>query len=229
MTLLATFFDQLQEFVVKFFDTSDFPARWHCGRWSDLHGWLYIAGDVLVWGAYFTIPLIIVRFATKRRGGAAFQKGYFLFAAFILACGATHLLDAAMFWSPMYRVGAVARLITAAVSWGTILYLRHILPTAFALRSPQELEGEIELRKGMEDQLRKRNRRLEQIARIQSHDVRGPVATILGLSQLLEILDADDPEREKVIAGISECARDLDTVIRRTVKEAEAADAPVAS
>jgi hypothetical protein len=30
------------DFLSKLFDTSDFPARWHCGHWTVGHGWLHI-------------------------------------------------------------------------------------------------------------------------------------------------------------------------------------------
>ena len=29
-------------------DTTGFPARWHCGRWSSELGWLHIVSDALI-------------------------------------------------------------------------------------------------------------------------------------------------------------------------------------
>jgi len=31
-----------KDFFTNIFDASDWPARWHCGNWSDFHGWLHI-------------------------------------------------------------------------------------------------------------------------------------------------------------------------------------------
>src|SRR5437870_4409543 len=95
-------------FFANLFDTADWPPRWHCGKWSSFHGWLYIISDLLIWAAYFAIPIIIIRFITYKKH-QRFIKLYFLFAAFILACGATHFLDAVSFWVPVYRLSALTR------------------------------------------------------------------------------------------------------------------------
>ncbi|MBO9567011.1 MAG: PAS domain S-box protein [Niastella sp.] len=145
--------NQVVDFFVRLFDTSDWPPRWHCGKWTEFHGWLYIISDLLVWSAYFAIPFIIIRFITKKHD-ARFIRLYFLFAAFILACGATHFFDAVTFWFPAYRVNALIRAITGVLSWITVFYLIKVLPVAFSLRSSHELEEEVEQRKKAEHKFR---------------------------------------------------------------------------
>lgn len=144
---------QVAEFFRKLLDTSDWPPRWHCGKWTEFHGWLYIISDILVWSAYFAIPLIIIRYISKKHD-ARFIRLYFLFAGFILACGATHFFDAITFWWPLYRVNALVRAITGIISWITVFYLIRLLPVAFTLRSSAELEAEVEQRKKAEDKFR---------------------------------------------------------------------------
>jgi len=153
--------NQLVEFFTKLFDSSDWPPRWHCGRWTEFHGWLYIISDLLVWSAYFTIPIVIIRYISKKQG-IQFIRLYFLFAAFILACGATHFFDAVAFWIPLYRVNALVRLITGALSWTTVFYLVKFLPVLFSLKSQKELEFEIDQRKKAENETRQLNETLEQ-------------------------------------------------------------------
>ncbi|MDR3681737.1 MAG: ATP-binding protein [Flavipsychrobacter sp.] len=148
--------EQVWEFFQNLFNTSGFPPRWHCGKWSDFHGWLYIISDLLIWSAYFAMPIIIVRYISKKQG-LRFERIYFLFAAFILACGATHLLDAIIFWYPFYRVSALVRFATGIISWTTVYYLVKIMPTAFSLKSAEQLEEEVERRKKVEEQLRINN------------------------------------------------------------------------
>lgn len=147
------------DFFRKLFDTADWPPRWHCGNWTDFHGWLYIISDLLIWSAYFAIPITILRFISRRHD-AKFVRAYFLFAAFILACGSTHLLDAVTFWFPAYRLNALVRFITGVVSWATVLYLIKILPVANSLRSHTELEKEITERKKVEGELLVANEQL---------------------------------------------------------------------
>lgn len=144
---------QVIEFFEKLLDTSDWPPRWQCGKWSDFHGWLFIISDLLVWSAYFAIPLIIIRYISRRQD-ARFFRLYFFFAGFILACGATHLIDAVTFWYPAYRLNALFRFSTGVLSWITVIYLIRLLPVAFSLRSSSQLEAEVEQRKRAEEKFR---------------------------------------------------------------------------
>ena len=84
----------------------------------------------MIWSAYFAIPIVILRFISKR-GEIRFIKLYFLFAAFILTCGITHLLDAVSFWIPLYRLNALTRFVTGILSWTTVYYIVKNLPVAF--------------------------------------------------------------------------------------------------
>ena len=67
-------------------------------------------------------------------------------------------------------------------------------------------------------QLKAQNEQLQQIAWVQSHKVRGPLATILGLAQLFNSKDGDI-ETEEIIHGILTSAEKLDAVIREIVSK----------
>jgi two-component sensor histidine kinase len=116
------------------FDTTGFPARWYCGRWSEMHGWLHISADLAVFGAYAAIPVALVYFVRKRRD-VPFLPIFWLFAAFILACGFGHLVDATVFWQPRYRLLTMVKLFTGVISWLTVLALVRVLPKALALHA----------------------------------------------------------------------------------------------
>jgi len=145
--------NQLLEFFSQLTDTSDWPPRWHCGRWSQFHGWLYIISDLMIWAAYFAIPLIIIRYITKRTS-QHFKRLYVLFAAFILACGATHFLDALMFWVPAYRLSALVKFATGIISWVTVFSLIRILPQAVKTKTSKDLEEELRLKREEEQEAR---------------------------------------------------------------------------
>lgn len=70
-----------------------------------------------------------------------------------------------------------------------------------------------------------KNETLKQIAWMQSHEVRGPLATLLGLTELIEISDDINAEDTKVIlGGIKDASASLDDIVRRIVKKADAAN-----
>jgi len=137
------------DFFWKLFDTSDFPARWHCGHWTAGHGYLHIISDLGVWSAYLAIPCVLGYFALQRKD-VPFRTLFWLFGAFILACGTTHLMEAVLFWWPAYRLAGLIKLFTAVVSWGTVVALVPFVPRALAMRSPDDLEREIAERKRAE-------------------------------------------------------------------------------
>jgi hypothetical protein len=142
----------LPVFLIILFDTSDWPARWHCGSWTDFHGWLYILSDLCIWAAYFAIPFLLIELIVKRKN-LPFHKIFALFVTFILLCGLTHFIDAVIFWWPAYRLSALLRFATAVISIFTVFALKKIIPMILSLRSVTELETEIVKRKAVEEKL----------------------------------------------------------------------------
>lgn len=61
---------------------------------------------------------------------------------------------------------------------------------------------------------------ISEIKQVQAHEIRGPIATILGLSNLLKQKNRDKGiSDEEIIEGIDEVAKKLDKIIVRIVKE----------
>jgi chemotaxis family two-component system sensor kinase Cph1 len=180
------------DFFKGIFETRLWPARWHCGYWSDFHGWLYIISDLLIWLAYFMMPVIIFSYVSKRKHVIKYPGIYLLFAAFILLCGTTHFLDAAMFWIPMYRLNTVVRVFTAVVSLLTVYYLFRIIPEAFTQKTSIELEREISRREVAELKLAEANKNLEAFASIASHDLQEPLRKIKTFSTMLYDANANN-------------------------------------
>lgn len=131
--------EEIQEFITKLFQADDWPPRWVCGEWTSFHGWLYITSDITIWLAYFIIPAIIIFFIQKRQN-IAFLPVFWLFGAFIILCGSTHLVDALIFWWPGYRLSALLRLLTALVSMATAFALIRELPKLIEMKPENELK-----------------------------------------------------------------------------------------
>jgi len=60
---------------------------------------------------------------------------------------------------------------------------------------------------------------LREISHMQAHDVRGPVASILGLVELFNYNDPSDPTNKVVIEGITSVTKDLDEAVKEVIKK----------
>ena len=144
------------ELAFSLFDTSGFPARWNCGdAWAteEWLGWTHIVADSLTFAAYYAVPFVVACFVIRKpevRFTAAFWT---FFALIFLSCGTGHLIEAIMFWFPIYRLSAVTKLLTAGVSTVGVFVLAKSLPRALDLKTPEQLEREIIERQQAESQL----------------------------------------------------------------------------
>ena len=146
-------------------NTAGFPPRWECGTWSARLGWLHIGSDLAIWLAYLAIPCVLAYFILKRKD-MPFPRLIWLFVAFIVACGTTHLIEAMIFWWPAYRLAGVVKFVTAVVSVATVLVMIPLVPQVLALQSPKALEIEVAQRTEevhrTQEALRQTNEALEQ-------------------------------------------------------------------
>ena len=146
--------------VESLFDSSGFPRRWPQGTWAPVHGWLHTLSDLGVGSAYMTIAAVLGFFVLRRKN-VPFRRTFLLFTTFLFACGATHLTEAVMFWWPAYRMATAVNLVTTVVSWVTVVALVGVVPRMLALRTPEELQREIEARRAAETELVAANTALE--------------------------------------------------------------------
>ena len=69
-------------------------------------------------------------------------------------------------------------------------------------------------KEAMANDLVKRNNELEQFTYIVSHNLRSPVASLIGLTEVLAEFELSDDEKKDIVSGISQSAMRLDEVIR---------------
>ncbi len=208
---------EVADFFSGIFDTHLWPPRWQCGTWSDFQGWLYISSDVAIWGAYFAIPLLVVNIVSRKK--VPFLPVFWLAAGFILFCGFTHLIDAIIFYFPIYRFAAFLRALTAIISWATVYVLYKNLGRVFSLKTPEELQIEVENRRKAEQDLAIRNAELEQsnaeldkLVNSASHDIRAPLTSISGALQVV-MEQNTDPKQQEMFRLMENNLRNLDNII----------------
>jgi hypothetical protein len=89
-----------------------------CLSWAPGLMSLHAGSDVVIGLSYFSIPLAIAAFV-RRRPDLEYGWVAYLFVAFILACGTTHLLAILTLWVPAYGVEGLIKLATAVLSVAT--------------------------------------------------------------------------------------------------------------
>jgi len=206
--------NEIIDFFSRLGDSSDWPPRWVCGTWSDFHGWLYIVSDLMIWVAYMCIPLILLRFIFVKKG-VPLQSVFWLFGAFILLCGLTHLIDVMMFWIPVYRISALVRFMTGIVSVATVIALIKYFDDAVGLRTSKEYEQELRYRQKALEALELTNQELKQFAYVASHDLQSPLKTIEGYLGLLQSRYAEnlDERGQKIVHTAANSANRMRTLI----------------
>jgi signal transduction histidine kinase len=127
------------EFFRQFID-GRYAPHGYCLLWQPELVWTHVVSDTLIAAAYFSIPLALVHFIRRRRD-MAFSGVFWLFALFILACGATHVMSIWNLWHGDYGVEAIVKAITAAASVPTAIALWVLIPKALAIPSPAQLRA----------------------------------------------------------------------------------------
>ncbi len=217
--------------MLKQIFSSEFIPHGHCYLWKPELVGLHLLSDSLIAIAYFSIAGMLLYFISKRKN-VPFSRIFCLFGAFIIFCGAGHLMEVWTLWHPFYWLLGIEKALTAFVSCYTALQMGTILPQFLSLKSPeelekinQELEKEIVKRQAVEAKLRVANQFLE--TRVQQRT--GELSTALeNLENEIEkrqeaILSlAESAQRERVIASVVEKIRqslNIETIFKTTTEE----------
>src|ERR1700685_2352652 len=125
----------------------------YCYLWDPWIVWLHVISDALITLSYYCIPVVLIYFIRKNRD-IPFNRIFWMFGTFILACGTTHLMEIWNIWHASYLVAGVLKAITAAVSVVTAAMLIPLVPKVISIparmhlqATNQKLEQEIAERK----------------------------------------------------------------------------------
>jgi diguanylate cyclase (GGDEF)-like protein/PAS domain S-box-containing protein len=134
----------------------------YCLTWSPGLLSLHVISDLLIVLAYYSIPVSLIYFTWKRKD-LPYPGLFLMFSLFIVACGTTHLLSAITIWFPLYWLDGIVKAITAVISLIAVAMMFKVIPRALALRSPAQLETEIQERKQAETLLFKQKEFSEEV------------------------------------------------------------------
>ena len=129
-------------------DIAPFSPRWRCGQWETWEGWAQISAEAAVFGAYSVIPLILL--GLHQRMPKNLRILGWVFAAFIVSCGLTHLTDAFMWWHPVYRVRGLLLIMTALFSWAAVWLLGSKISYIRLFQTPEEMLDQLHRRAASE-------------------------------------------------------------------------------
>jgi PAS domain S-box-containing protein len=139
---------------------SSFMPHGMCYLWRPDILLLHVVSDSFIALAYATIPFALIWFVRQRKD-LQFNWMFVCFAIFIVACGATHVMEIITVWKPVYWASGTVKAITALASVPTAFLLVKLIPDALRIPSPALLRREIETRERAEHEVRKINEQLE--------------------------------------------------------------------
>jgi PAS domain S-box-containing protein len=150
-----------------------FMPHGHCYLWEPALLWTHVISDVLIGLAYVAISATLAYMVYKTRRDLPFHWMVLAFGVFIIACGATHVVEAWNVWHADYWFAAAVKVITALASVTTAFLLPPLVPAILGLleagrlqrKQKEHLEIEIKQRLAAEADLIKMKETLEQRVR----------------------------------------------------------------
>jgi len=189
--------------LTNLFDLTKLMPHGYCLVWNSALLWLHVLSDALIALSYYSIPLILLYYIRKHKD-FPFNKLLLMFAAFILACGTTHLLSIVTIWMPLYWLEGLLKLLTGLLSLMTAIAMGFIVPKILAeLGRNQRLENELlaqasQIQQQLTTQVAERTEELQIITEQaqtalktkkaflsnMSHEIRTPINAIMSISHL---------------------------------------------
>jgi PAS domain S-box-containing protein len=160
------------DFLRQLFGPGEFMPHGYCYLWNPGLVWLHVISDTLIAASYFTIPFTLLWLVRKRRD-LPFGWMFGLFGTFIVACGATHVMEVWNLWHAEYWLAGVLKAVTAAASVSTAILLARLMPRALEypsigqwMEANAALEREVRERRDLEIDLRSGENRYREQAEL---------------------------------------------------------------
>lgn len=168
--------------LFQLFEFDRFMPHGHCYQWDPGILWTSVISDALIAIAYMAIPFTLVFQIKNKRTDLPFNWMFACFGLFIVACGATHVMEIITIWTPLYALSDVIKVITAAASVPTAIILFKIAPKIVKFPSVQQMAEEHTRRMQAEDANKIRDRFIAGV----SHELRTPLTPVRAGVDLIE-------------------------------------------
>ena len=183
----------------------------HAVCWAAAPGliWTMVITNAITFLSYLTICITLLFLVRRTRRVMVREWAYFVvgFAAFIVACGSTHLMDVVTTWSPIFWVDAATNLVTAALSaYVAVMLINRVKEIAFSVNDYADRLANAQNEKhAMEDSLLAAQK-LEDWSRMSavvSHEIKNPLQAIQNLQFLIRMSEGVS-EQVKELASLAE-------------------------
>lgn len=199
---------------------------------SGINNELEITSDLMISAAYLALPAIFLYFIDKKKQNT-FQQIFWVFTVFILGCGFIHFTETIMFWWPDFRISATTRLITAVLSWASVIALVFLLRKNLTQKTHDDLIKEIQESEKAQELLDKKNaelleltkrlthqnKQLEDFAYITSHNLRSHNTNLISLLNLYAT-EKNSQEKEiifsKFVTTVERLGETLEQLVEST-------------